>query len=268
MLTAITRSVSPTIGDCELTFLSRQRIDFDKAARQQKAYEQSLTKLGVRVLSLPAEPEMPDAVFVEDTAVVVDEVAVIASMGAATRRQEVKSMADTLSRFRPLKFINESGTLEGGDKFRIGRTLYVGVSTRTNRAGIAQLSRILESFGYQVKTVEVKGCLHLTTGCTYIGRNTILANKSWVDTSAFEGFDIIDVSLTEPWAANALLVGGVVLFPSCFPKTRALLEERGFRVETTDISEHMKAEAGLTCMSIIFETDVLNQDQTAASLVT
>jgi dimethylargininase len=253
MLTGITRGVSPCLGDCELSFLPRREIDIEKATKQHQTYEQCLIKLGVRVISLPPEPDLPDAVFVEDPAVVVDEVAVITPMGAEIRRQEAKSLAIALSPFRSLEFLSYPARLEGGDVMRVGRTLYVGRSGRTNRAGMNQLAEILLPYGYQVCPVDVKGCLHLKTGCSYAGRNTLLVNHSWVDITPMKGFDVIDIPPTEPWAANALVVEDVILLPTGFPQTRTLLEARGFHVGTVDISELMKAEAGLTCMSLIFE---------------
>lgn len=254
MLTAITREVSPCIVNCELTFLDRQPINISKAIEQHQAYEDCLTRLGVRVVSLPSEPEMPDAMFVEDTAVVVDEIAVIATMGVVTRRSELPSLTEALSRFRPLKFLNHSSTLEGGDVIQIGRTLYVGISGRTNREGVEQLGEILRPYDYEVKPVEVRSCLHLSTGCSYVGPDTMLANPTWVNTSRFEGFDIICVPETEPWAANTLVIGDKTIVGSAYTKTRALLEERGIKVESVDISELEKAEAGLTCLSLIFDS--------------
>jgi N-Dimethylarginine dimethylaminohydrolase len=252
MLKAITRGISPCIGDCELTYLERQEIDAEKAMQQQKSYEQYLSSLGLSVTSLPAEPTLPDAVFVEDTAVVVDEVAVITTMGAISRRPEVHSISPALAEYRPLEFINSTGTLEGGDVMRVNRTLYVGVSTRTNLDGIAQLRSILRPYDYLVTAVGVKHCLHFKTGCTYLGRNMILVNREWVDLSPFEGFEVIDVPVWEPWAANVLVVGNDLLVPASCPRTGELLQARGFNVHTINVSELEKAEAGLTCMSIIF----------------
>ncbi|HEX5735298.1 MAG TPA: arginine deiminase family protein [Blastocatellia bacterium] len=255
MLTAITRRVSPCIENCNLTFLARHPIDIAKACQQQRAYEDCLRRLGVRVVSLPPEPELPDAVFVEDTAVVVKELAVVAKMGGAKRQLEVPSLTIVLSSYRPLKFLNHSSTLEGGDVVHVGRTLYVGVSGRTNREGVMQLSEILKPYDYQVRPVEVRGCLHLSTGCSYAGPDTILANPDWVDTSQFEGLDVLAVPPTEPWAANTLFINGVTVVGGAYPKTRELLEGRGLKTESVDISELEKAEAGLTCLRLIFDSD-------------
>ena len=135
---------------------------------------------------------------------------------------------------------------------RVGRRVFAGLSQRTNREGIAQLRGVLGAFDYQVQPVEVKDCLHLKSACSYIGSDTVLINRSWIDAEALRGFELIDVPDEEPAAANALLIKDVVIIPASFPQTRALLEERGFRVRTIDLSELQKAEAGVTCTSLIF----------------
>jgi dimethylargininase len=253
MLSALTRGVSPTIGDCKLTFIKRERIDVAAAARQHGAYKQCLTKMGVQITSLVLMPEAPDAVFIQDTAVVVDEVAVVATMGAACRAEEVESVAQALSSHRPLKRLSPPATLEGGDVVRIGRTLYVGDSGRTNREGIRQLSDILAPYDYQVIPVGVRGCLHLSTGCSYLGHGLMLLNPVWVDAAPFQQFEILEVPETEPWSANTIAVGDTVLLASAFERTCALVQERGLNVIATDISELQKAEGALTCMSLMFD---------------
>jgi dimethylargininase len=252
MLTAITREVSASINECELSFHARQPIDVAKAIAQHKAYQDCLTELGVRVVSLPAEPDLPDAVFVEDVAVVVDEIAVIPVMGAPSRRPEARSLADALSRYRPIKFLVEPATLDGGDVLRIGRRVFAGLSQRTNGEAFSQLRDVLRAFDYQVQPVEVRSCLHLKSACSYIGNDTVLINRSWTDAERFCGFQLLEVPDEEPGAANALLIEDVVVIPASFPKTRAFLEERGFRVQTIDLSELQKAEAGVTCGSLVF----------------
>src|SRR5688572_7023332 len=173
-VTAITREVSSSINECELAFHARQPIDVAKAIAQHKAYRECLAELGARIVSLPAEPGLPDAVFVEDAAVVLDEIAVIANMGAASRRGEVVSVAEALARYRPIEYLKAPATLDGGDVMRIERTLFVGLSRRTNRQGVEQLSDLVRPYGYQVHPIEVTGCLHLKSACSYVGRNTIL----------------------------------------------------------------------------------------------
>jgi len=251
MLVAITRQVSPAIANCELEFLDRQPIDVALAEQQHRQYQACLAELGVHVEILPAEPDFPDSVFVEDPAVVLDDVAVITRMGAASRRGEAESLARALAAYWELLRIEDPATLEGGDVMRIGKTLYVGYSRRTNIAGIQQLSALLHPRGYFVVPVEVSGCLHLKTACCYIGEDTVLANRGWMDPDALCGLKILDVP--EPRGANALRIGDTVLMPEAFPKTRELLERSGFRVRTIDNSELLKAEAGVTCTSLIFD---------------
>jgi dimethylargininase len=255
MLTAITRAVSSTIDQCELEYLERRPIDLARAAQQHRAYEGCLAELGARVISLPAEPDLPDSVFVEDPALVLDEVAVITRMGAESRREEARTLAEALAPFRPLRYLTAPATLEGGDVMRIGRTLFVGESARTIRAGIAQLRELLAPFGYTVAPVAVHGCLHLKSACTYLGNDAILAHRAWIDMTPLQGFRIVDVAPEEPSAGNTLTIGETVLIPAAFPATAAILESLGLRVRLLDISELMKAEAALTCSSLIFDAE-------------
>jgi dimethylargininase len=253
MQIAITRAVSPALNRCELGYLPRQEIDLAKAEAQHRIYEDCLRELGASVVSLPAEPELPDSMFVEDPAVVVKEVAVMTRMGAASRRGESESLAQALAHFRPLRWMREPATLEGGDVMRAGSTLFVGISERTNRAGIEQLAEELRPFGYTVKPVAVHGCLHLKSGCSALGEKTILASPDWVDTNAFEGFDVVNVAPGEARAANVLALGDTVVMPAGFPGTAGIIERLGWKVRELDISELMKAEAGVTCSSILLE---------------
>lgn len=250
---AITRAVSPNLNRCELGYLPREPIDVARAAAQHHQYEQALQELGIEVFSLPAEPDLPDSMFVEDPAVVVPEVGVVTRMGAESRRAESNSLAQVLLGFRPLVWMQAPATLEGGDVLRVGKTLFVGLSARTNAEGVAQLSDILGSQGYSVKSVAVRGCLHLKSGACAIGDRLILANPQWVDTAAFAGFEIVPVPREEPRAANVLAIDGTVLMPACFPATARLVEGLGWKVRTLDISELMKAEAGVTCSSILLD---------------
>ncbi len=253
MLIAITRAVSPAILHCELSFIKREPIDLARARQQHRAYEELLEKLGTRVVSLPAEVELPDSMFVEDPAVVLDELALILPLGTESRRAEAASLAQALSKYRKLAYVALPGTLEGGDVLRIGRKLFVGLTRRSNAEGIRQLTGILHPLGYEVISVPVTGCLHLKSAVTYLGRNTLLANRNWLDTAPFAGYDWIDVAPQEPHAANALALGGTVIFPASFVRTRSRMEAASFHVTPLDISELQKAESGLTCSSLLFE---------------
>jgi dimethylargininase len=252
MWKAITRAVSPRMNDCELSYIDRVEIDIENAQAQHGAYEDCLRAMGIEVISLPAEPGMPDSVFVEDPAIVLDEIAVITRPGAASRREEGATLAAALVNFRPFRPITAPATLEGGDVMRVGKTLYVGASARSNAEGISQLAEILRPFDYSVKSVEVRGCLHLKSGCTYLGAGVVLANRNWIDASPLEGLITVDVAADEPCAANVLTLDNAALMPDCFPNTAAIVESLGWKVRVVDISELRKAEAGVTCSSLIF----------------
>jgi len=252
-LLAITREVSPSITNCEVSFQARDPIDVAKAIAQHQAYEECLAEASLEVVSLPAEPDLPDSVFVEDAAVVFDEIAVVPNMGAVSRRPEAQILAKTLKHYRRLTFLAEPATLDGGDVLRAGRRIFVGLSQRTNRAGFEQLRDWLTAYDYDVRPVEVKACLHLKSACSYLGNNTMLANRDWVEPGALSGFHLLDVPESEPAGANVLLINDLLIMPASFPRTRALLEERGYRVRAVDVSELQKAEAGVTCCSLIFD---------------
>ena len=256
MLTAITRAVSPAIVHCELSFIDRRPIDLASAQEQHHAYETLLEKLGARVISLPAEPDLPDSMFVEDPAIVLDELAVILPLGTETRRREAASLAHALARFRKIEYVSLPGTLEGGDVLRISRKLFVGLTKRSNAEGIRQLAAILAPHNYEVLAVPVTGCLHLKSAVTSLGRNTLLANRAWFDATPFASHEWIDVDPAEPHAANALALAGTIMFPASFPRTRARIEAHGFHVTPIDISELQKAESGLTCSSLLFESSI------------
>lgn len=251
MKLAITRAVSPALARCELTHLSREPIDAGRAAAQHAEYERALEALGLEVGRLAADPELPDSVFVEDTCVVVDELAIITRPGAESRRPETAAVAEAVACHRALRHIEPPGTLDGGDVLRIGRTLFVGRSLRTNDEGIEQLRRILAPLDYQVHAVALHGCLHLKSAVTQVGPRTILVNPAWIDMDAFAGYEQIEVDPAEPFAANALLVGDRVIHPAGYPRTRARLESRGIGVVSVDVSELAKAEGGVTCCSLL-----------------
>ncbi len=212
--------------------------------------------MGARVISLPAESDLPDCMFVEDPAIVLDELAVIFPLGTETRRREAPSLAQALAKFRKLEYVSLPGTLEGGDVLRIGRKLFVGLTARSNAEGLRQLAAILAPLDYEVIAVPVTGCLHLKSAVTHLGRNMLLANRAWFDPTPLAGHEWIDVDPAEPHAANALALAGTIILPASFPSTRARIEACGFHVTPLDISELQKAESGLTCSSLLFETAI------------
>lgn len=257
MAMAITHAVSPSITRCELSFIKRSPIDYDRAVQQHEAYCALLREFGIKVIELTVNSAYPDSTFIEDTVVVVDEIAVMASMGAWSRQGEVPGVESVLATYRKIDHIRPPATLEGGDVLRAGGKVFVGITPRTNKAGVSSLKAILEPFGYQVIPVSVRDCLHLKSACTAIDDDTVLVNPHWVDLDPFKGFRAIPVPEKEPWAANTLLIDTHVCVHSGFKKTIENLHARGFHVKTVDISELLKAEAGMTCSSIIFNDVVI-----------
>jgi dimethylargininase len=248
---AITREVSPTMGACELTHFARQPIDISAARRQHGAYCDCLRDLGLDVITLPAEPDFPDAVFVEDPAIVLDEIALMTRMGAESRRGESESLARELAKHRPLCWMAAPATLDGGDVMRAGRTLYVGVSSRTNADGIRQLAAEAEKCGYRVQPVAVRGCLHLKSAASWLGDDTVLVHRASVDEAAFRGLRLIDAPAGEEAGVNVLLVGNAALVAAGFPRTAECIAALGREVRVVENSELRKAEGALTCCSLI-----------------
>ena len=251
MLLAITRLVSRSIADCELTHLERIPIDLKNARRQHHAYEEALRSLGVGVLSLPEEPDLPDAVFVEDTAVVLDECAIITWPGADSRKPETGSVARALVPHRKLFTVLAPGNVDGGDVLTVGKRIWVGLSGRSNPAALEQMQTFLAPYGYSVSGVTVTGCLHLKSAVTQVAADTLLINPAWVEKAHFPNMKFIEVDPSEPYAANALLVGETVLYQPAYPKTGERLEAAGIHPLLVDQSELAKAEGALTCCSLI-----------------
>jgi dimethylargininase len=268
-LVAIVRRPAPTLADqCELTFLARTPIDFATLERQHAAYRDALVTAGARVIALDAMPSAPDSVFVEDAAVVLDEIAILTRPGTASREQEPDAIAPALPAQCSRERIVAPGCLEGGDVLRIGRTLYVGLTTRTNREGIEQLTRLVRPYGYDVAAVPVPGSLHLKTACTALDEDTVVIHGGWLDVAAFSEFQRIATADDEPFAANVLRIGDALIANAAFPHTlervQAHAHATGQRVIAVDISEFGKAEAGLTCMSLVFDAaaDDIGNDTT------
>ena len=251
MLVAITRDVSPRFNECEITHIDRSPIDVNVAQSQHHGYVQALKELGCAVLELPAEADLPDSVFVEDTAIVLPEVALITRPGADSRKPETESIARALRPYRELVFIESPATVDGGDVLVVGKNIYVGMSTRSNPAAVHQMNNLLDKFGYAAQGVEMHDCLHLKTAVTRVDDETLLINRKWVDLENFEGFDLIDVDESEPFAANCLPVNDSIIFPVAFPKTAAKLEAHGYRIKPVVVDELAKAEGAVTCCSLI-----------------
>jgi dimethylargininase len=252
MRLAITRGVPRSLVDCELTHLQRDSIDVRLAVHQHDTYEATLLDMGLVVERQPTLDALPDSVFVEDTALVLDDIAVITRMGVRSRRPESPHTTLILANYRRLAFINAPGTLEGGDIVVLGKRIFVGLSTRTNQQGVDQLRTILKPFGYTVDALAVHGALHLKSAVTAVAPDTVLANPEWVDASSMGAARLLTVPASEPWGANVLASNGELLVSATFPETRALLERQGFHTYSVNVSELHKAECGVTCMSLLF----------------
>lgn len=185
--------------------------------------------------------------------IALDEVAVLTRPGAAPRRPEVAPMATALAGLCELRQIEAPGTLDGGDVLRLDRVLYVGQSSRSSGEGVAQLARLLAPFGYRIESVPLRGCLHLKSAVTRIASDRLLVNPEWVDATRFDGFEAMPIDPTEPHAANALLVGPVVIHSASWPRTNARLRATGIDVREVDMSEMEKAEGAVTCCSVILD---------------
>lgn len=250
---AITRQISPRFNECEITHIERTPIDLEIARTQHEQYVRALKGpgCGCEVVELPAEPDLPDSVFVEDTAFILPEVAVITRPGADSRKPETDSIARALSPLKNLVHLKEPASLDGGDVLVMGKKIFVGLSTRSNQEAIDQLNTLLGEFGYSVTGVQLHDCLHLKTAVSRVDDQTLLINKNWLDTHYFEDFHLIEVHPNEPYAANCLPVGNSIIYPTAFPKTCARMEEVGYRVQKVEVSELAKAEGAVTCCSLI-----------------
>lgn len=244
--------MSSGFAACELTHLARVPIDVDRARSQHEEYERALGQAGCVVERLDAPPEMPDSVFIEDVAVVFDELAVITRPGALSRRAETVAVAAALARYRRLHAIEAPATLDGGDVLVAGHRVFVGRSARTNQAAIAQLRSVLGPLGYTVCDVEVRGCLHLKSAVTAVDDDLLLVNPKWIDPARLPGFSIIEIDSREPTAANALRVGDRIIYPAACPRTAERLVQRGLAVQSVDVREIAKAEGAVTCCSLVF----------------
>lgn len=248
---ALTHFPSLKLHACERTFVAHEPIDYERALTQHVAYCDALRACRARVVTLNVNADQPDGTFIEDTAIVLDDVAVLASMGTASRRDEPRAIEPILREHREVVRIESPATLEGGDVLRVGRTLLVGASCRTNNAGIALFAAIVERFGYRVTTIPIRDCLHLKTACTALPDGRLLINPAWINTAELTDFDVIEIPLGEPWAANICLVNSTILLPAAHKRTAELIDRFGFRVRPVDLSEFAKAEGGVTCLSLL-----------------
>ena len=251
MTIAITRKVSPRFNECEITHIDRTPINVDIARAQHDEYVKALAALECKVIELEEEPDLPDSVFVEDTAFILPEAAVITRPGADSRKPEVESIIPALAPHRKIIQVTSPASVDGGDVLVLGKNIYIGLSTRSNIEAVNQLNASLQEYGYMVQGVDLTDCLHLKTAVTRVDDNTLLINKNWVDSNLFPGYDLIEVDASEPFAANCLPIHDKIIYPTTFPNTQKKLEARGFQIINVNLAELAKAEGAVTCCSLI-----------------
>lgn len=250
MVNALSRFPGPLVA-AELTHIARQPIDMDKAIAQHAAYCAALVAAGAKVTVLPSLADFPDCSFVEDTAVILPELVIRTRPGAASRRGEVAHIAAHLPGDRPHFTVSAPGTVDGGDVMVVGRDIYIGLTSRSNAAAVAQIAGAVKGHGYTVTAVSLARALHLKTAVSALADDLVLVNTDWLDPGVFGGRRHIASAPGEPFAANSLTVGSTV-FHTAGDATLARIKAAGFDVRFLDISEFAKAEAGLTCLSLIF----------------
>ncbi len=248
---ALVHVPSPALDAGQRTYVNRASVDADAAARQHRNYVQSLSAAGAKVVSLDVNADEPDGVFIEDVAIILGEVAVLTTMGTTARQAEPARVRSTLEQHRQVQAIEQPARIEGGDVLRVGRQLIVGLSKRTDDAGLEALSDIAKPLGYSITPVPVKECLHLKTACTALPDGRLLVNPNWIDTDAISAFQHVWIPPEEPWGANTLPLGNTVVLPTAHVETAELIQNLGFPVQQVDISEFAKVEGGVTCLSLI-----------------
>ncbi|MDP6444742.1 MAG: hypothetical protein QGG36_24865 [Pirellulaceae bacterium] len=248
---ALTHLPSPHIDACQRTFVDHFPVDYDAACSQHADYRRLLGELGADVRTSTANLNYPDCVFIEDVAVALDELLVVASMGSNSRALEPLGVLDELQTLREVERVEQPATIEGGDVLKVGRDLLVGRSARTNQLGVDALSRIARRRGYRVTSIDVLDCLHLKTACTALPDGRLLVNPTWLNPADLGDFECIMTLEPEPWGANTLSIDGLVVLAREHEATAELIEKCGFEIRRVDISEFAKAEGGVTCLSLL-----------------
>jgi dimethylargininase len=248
---AITRTPAETFAR-GITTANLGEPSYERVLIQHRGYVAALKSIGLDIIELDPVPDYPDAHFVEDTAVVTPDVAIITHPGAPSRRGEEKSIAAALLPHRQLEYIQAPATVDGGDVLMIGNHFCIGISERTNPQGAEQLGRVLEKYGNTWTTIRVGAGLHLKSGVNYVGKNSVLVTQDFAGHTAFNGFNKIIVDPEEEYCANTLWINDHLLLPGGFPDTKTRLRSLGLPIIELDVSEMQKMDGGLTCLSIRF----------------
>lgn len=249
---ALTHLPSPKMDAAIRTFAEHAPIDVEKVRAQHVVYRETLAKAGAEVVVLDVNLEHPDCVFIEDTAIVLDEIAILTPMGAPSRAKEPAGIEGALRKYRDVVRIEAPATIEGGDVIVVGKQILVGRTDRTNARGIEELARITKPHGYDVRGVPVHGCLHLKTACTALPDGALVANTAWLDVDALTTFDIVPVADGEPHAANVVVVGARGITGIGNPRTAEAIRGHCLGLDIIDLTELAKADGCGTCLSLLF----------------
>jgi len=247
---AIVRPVPDSYNQCVRTKI--EKIDVDSAKRQHAEYCRALQKLGLELVWIEGDNSLPDSCFVEDTAVILGEKAVICNMNVKSRANEVVEVAKLLEKLKETYCIKPPATIDGGDVLKIEDRVFVGLSARTNLQAIVQLEKILESSTLEIVPVKIRNVLHLKSACTYLGDDYVILSKGHFDTEILRDYEKIVVPKEEEYAADCLAINGTILMAKGYSKTKKLIEKEGFLVKELEISEFHKGDGALTCLSIIW----------------
>lgn len=248
---AITRKPGKNVAQ-GLTNSKLGAPNYDLVLQQHLSYVEALKSIGLQIIELDAQLDYPDAHFVEDTAVVTPDVAIIAYPGAVSRQGEEKSIAEILAAYRTTEYIHAPGTLDGGDVLMVGDHFFIGISERTNSEGAKQLSKILEKYAKTCSMIPVGAGLHLKSSVNYVGKNTLIVTRDFANHAALEGYDKIVVSRKEEYAANVLWANDYLIAPRGFADTKKKLSALDLEMIELDVSEMQKMDGGLTCLSLRF----------------
>jgi dimethylargininase len=246
---AIVRPVPSSFNLCVRTNV--EEIDVALAKRQHVEYCRVLHRLGLKLIWVEEDNTLPDSCFVEDTAVILEDKAIICNMKVKSRAREVIEVAKILEKLKQTHWLKPPATIDGGDVLRIEDKILVGLSARTNLQAINQLERILENSELKIVPVKVHNVLHLKSACTYLGKNHVIFSKGHFDIEILRDYNKIMVPKEEESVADCLAVNGTILMAKGNPKTKKLIEKKGFPIKELEVSEFRKGEGALTCLSII-----------------
>lgn len=246
---ALVREPGPSFAQALSTHPGKGTIDFARGQQQHASYIQALTGAGADLIILPPLDVFPDSVFVEDTTLIFDSLAVACPMREQSRKGEALTVIEAVRKFRPqIGTLSFPATLDGGDVLNTGARLFVGLSGRTNREAVTALSRLT---GKPITAVPVRKGLHLKSGLSYLGNDLLVIDPQSVDVSLFDGFRRIEVAPEESYAANCLALGNTLIMAAGYPRLEDQIRSEGFDIVTLEMSEFEKADGGITCLSLI-----------------